>query len=211
MPFDVRAPSPRQRARWGLGLALAALLAGLGIQLARSQWQQHLRGLRSAQLDFLPEAAQRIQNFRRVKMEGDRKAWEVAAKEAQYFEEEQQVAVQAPVVNFYLQGDQKGEQTVVSVQGEKGTLYLSGRDMDRAELEGNIEVHFKDYVVKTDRAVYERASDTVVSPAAVTILGNGLSINGGHMTVEMEAQRFHLDGNVQTVLKRGEAAGAGTL
>jgi len=207
MPFEVRALSPRQRARWGLGVALAVLLAGLGIQLARSQWQQHLRGLRSAQLDFLPEAAQRIQNFRRVKMEGDRKAWEVSAKEAQYFEEEQQVAVQAPVVTFYL----KGDETAVSVRSEKGTLYLSGRDMDRAELEGNIEVHFKDYIVKTDRAVYERASDTVVSPAAVTILGNGLSINGGHMTVEMEAQRFHLDGNVQTVLKRGEAAGAGAL
>ncbi|HEY2388121.1 MAG TPA: LPS export ABC transporter periplasmic protein LptC [Candidatus Binatia bacterium] len=207
MPFDVRALSLRQRARWGLGLALAVLLTGLGIQLARSQWQQHLRGIRSAQLDFLPQAAQRIQNFRRVKMEGDRKAWEVAAKEAQYFEEEQEVAVQAPEVRFYL----KGDQSVVSVRGEKGTLFLSGRDMDRAELEGNIEVHFKDYVVKTDRAVYERSSDTVVSPAAVTILGNGLAINGGHMTVEMEAQRFHLDGNVQTVLKRGEAAGAGAL
>jgi len=207
MPLNPRVLSPRQRARWGLGAALFVLLAGLGIQLARSQWQQHLRGLRSAQLDFLHEAAQRIQNFRRVKMEGDRKAWEVAAREAQYFEEEQQVAVQAPEVHFFL----KNDQSVVSVRGDKGTLYLSGRDMDRAELEGAIEVHFKDYVVKTDRAVYERASDTVVSPTAVTITGNGLSINGGHMTVEMEAQRFYLEGNVQTVLKRGEAASAGAL
>jgi LPS export ABC transporter protein LptC len=140
-------------------------------------------------------------------MEGNRKAWEVAAREAQYFEEEQQVAVQEPEVHFFL----KNDQSVVSVRGDKGTLYLSGRDMDRAELEGAIEVHFKDYVVKTDRAVYERASDTVVSPTAVTIIGNGLSINGAHMTVEMEAQRFHLEGNVQTVLKRGEAASAGAL
>jgi len=207
MSLNSRALSGRQRARWGLGLALVVLLGGLGIQLARSQWQQHLRGLRSAQLDFLPEAAQRIQNFRRVKMEGGRKAWEVAAREAQYFEEEQQVAVQAPEVSFYL----KGDEGVVSVRGDQGKLYLSGRDMDRAELEGSIEVRFKDYLVKTDRAVYERASDTVVSPSAVTITGNGLSINGARMTVEMEAQRFHLDGNVQTVLQRGEAAGAGAL
>ncbi len=207
MPLDPRGLSGRQRARWGLGLALLVLLGGLGVQLARSQWQQHLRGLRSAQLDFLPAAAQRIENFRRVKMEGDRKAWEVAAREAQYFEDEQQVAVQAPEMSFYL----KGDQGVVSVRGDQGKLYLSGRDMDRAELQGGIEVHFKDYVVKTDRAVYERAADTVVSPSAVTITGNGLSINGAHMTVEMEAQRFHLEGNVQTVLKRGEAAGAGAL
>jgi len=30
--------------------------------------------------------------------------------------------------------------------------------MDRVELEGGIEVRFKEYLVKTDRAVYERAS-----------------------------------------------------
>jgi LPS export ABC transporter protein LptC len=207
MPLNSRAVSSRQRVRWGLGLALMVLLGGLGIQLARSQWQQHLRGLRSAQLDFLPEAAQRIQNFRRVKMEGDRKAWEVAAREAQYFEDEQQVAVQAPVVSFYL----KGDQSVVTLRSDQGKLYLSGRDMDRAELEGGVEVHFKDYIVKMDRAVYEHASDTMVSPSAVTITGNGLSIEGARMTVEMDAQKFHLEGNVHTVLERGGAAGAGAL
>src|SRR5882724_13469028 len=151
MSFERWRPlSARRRARWGLGLALVFLLGGVGVQLGRSQWQQHLRGLRSAQLDFLPEAAQRIQNFRRVKMEGDRKAWEVAAREAQYFEDEQQVAVQAPEVSFYL----KGDQGVVSLRSDQGKLYLSGRDMDRAELEGKVEVHFKDYLVKMDRAVY---------------------------------------------------------
>src|SRR5262249_1779428 len=160
------------RARLGVGLALLVLLGGLGFQLVRSQWQQHIRKLRSATLDFLPEAAQRIQNFRRVKMEGDRKAWEVAAREAQYFDDEQQVAVQAPEVTFYL----KGDDGVVSVRGDQGKLYLSGRDMDRAELEGSIEVRFKDYVVKTDRAVYERASDSVVSPLAVSITGDGLAM-----------------------------------
>lgn len=207
MPLNSRALSGRRRARWGVGLALLVLLGGLGFQLARSQWQQHIRRLRTATLDFLPEAAQRIQNFRRVKMEGGRKAWEVAAREAQYFEDEQQVAVQAPEVSFYL----KGDDGVVSVRGDQGKLYLSGRDMDRAELEGSIEVRFKDYVVKTDHAVYERASDSVVSPSAVSITGDGLAMSGARMTVEMEAQRFHLDGKVHTLLQRGEAAGAGAL
>ena len=205
MPLDFRAFPPRRQARWALGAALIVLLGTLGFELARSQWQQHLRGLRSAQLDFLPEAAQRIQNFRRVKMEGGRKAWEIAAREAQYFEDEHQVAVQAPEVSFFL----KDDQGVISIRGDQGKLFLNGRDMDRVELEGGIEVHFKDYVVRTQRAVYERASDTVVSPTAVTITGNGLALSGGRMTVEMEAQRLHLDGNVATVLQTGEAAGAG--
>ncbi|MBI3768870.1 MAG: LPS export ABC transporter periplasmic protein LptC [Deltaproteobacteria bacterium] len=201
-----RALSARRQARWGLGIALVLLLGGVTTQLVRSQWQQHLRGLRSAQLDFLPEAAQRIQNFRRMKMEGDRKAWEIAAREAQYFEDEQQVKVEGPEVTLFL----KGDQGPISIRGDQGKLFLNGRDMDRAELQGAIEVRFKDYLVKSDRAVYERASDTVVAPA-VTITGNGLAVRGGRMTVEMEAQRLHLDGTVETVLKVGEAAGAGTL
>src|SRR5690349_20263571 len=194
MPSRFGVWSPRRWARLGLGVALVLLLGAVAAQLVRSQWQQHLRGLRSAQLDFLPAAAQRIQNFRRVKMDGDRKAWEVAAREARYFEDEQQVAVEGPEVSFYL----KGEQGPVSIRGAQGKIYLSGRDLDRAELEGGIEVRFKDYVVKTDRALYDRASDTVASPSAVTITGNGLALTGARMTVEMEAQRLHLEGKVET-------------
>jgi LPS export ABC transporter protein LptC len=207
MAVDFRALSGRRRARLGLGLALFLILAAVGVQLVRSQWQQHLRGLRSAQLDFLPEAAQRIQNFRRVKMEGDRKAWEIAAREAQYFDEEQQVSVEAPEVSFYL----KGDEGVVSIRGDEGKVFLNGREMDRVELDGGIEVRFKDYLVKTDRAVYERASDTVVSPTTVTITGNGLALSGGRMTVEMEGQRLRLEGKVATVLTTAEVNGAGAL
>src|SRR6185295_13746381 len=202
------AADSRRRARFGLGLVLVLAVGAVGVQLARSQWAQHLRSLRTKQLDFLPEAAQRIQNFRRVKMEGDRKAWEVAAREAQYFEDDQTVAVQAPEVSFYLKGDQGN----VSIKGDQGRILLDGREMDRVELEGGIEVRFKDYVVRTDRAVYERASDSVVSPGAVSITGNGLKVTGARMTVEMEAQRFRLEGKVQTVLQRTEEAGnAGAL
>ena len=65
-------------------------------------------------------------------MDGDRKAWEVAAREAQYFEDDQEVKVEGPEVSLYL----KGDQGMVSIRGEQGKLFLSGRDMDRAELEG---------------------------------------------------------------------------
>jgi lipopolysaccharide assembly outer membrane protein LptD (OstA) len=82
--------------------------------------------------------------------------------------------------------------------------------MDRVELTGAIEVRFKDYLVRTDRAVYERVSDTVQSPNAVTINGNGLLLTGRRMTVEMEAQRLRLDGEVTTVLQQTEE-GAGAL
>jgi LPS export ABC transporter protein LptC len=199
-------PFTRRQARSGVGLVLILALGALVVQLGLSQWQQHVRGLRARALDFLPEAAQRIQNFRRVKMEGDRKIWEVAAREAQYFEEDRQIVVDEPVVSFFV----KDDQGVVSVKGTQGKILLDGREMDRVDLEGSIELRFRDYLVLTDRAVYQRAEDTVVSPGAVVVTGNGLSLSSERMTVEMESQHVRFEGKVRTVLERTvEGADAG--
>lgn len=189
-----------------LGTLMVVAVGAVGVQLVRSQWAQHLRSLRTAELDFLPQVAQRIQNFRRVKMEGDRKVWEVAAREAQYFEDDHQIVVDGPDVSFFV----KDDQGVVSVKGTQGKILLEGREMDRVDLEGNIELRFRDYLVKTDRAFYQRADDTVVSPGAVVVTGDGLSLQGERMTVEMSSQRVRVEGKVRTVLERKvEGADAG--
>jgi len=189
-----------------VGVLMIGVVGAVGVQLARSQWAQHLRSLRTRELDFLPQVAQRIQNFRRVKMQGDRKVWEVAAHEAQYFEEDRQIVVDAPEVSFFV----KDDQGVVSVKGKQGKILLDGREMDRVDLEGSIELRFRDYVVLTDRAFYQRADDTVVSPGAVVVTGNGLSLSSDRMTVEMESQHVRFEGKVRTVLERTvEGADAG--
>jgi LPS export ABC transporter protein LptC len=189
----------RKRVRLVLGGVLVVALGAVAFQLLQNHWLQQLRSLRTAQLDFLPEVAQRIQNFRRVKMDGDRKEWEVAAREAQYFEDDHEIVVAGPEVSFYL----KDGEGVVSLRGAQGRIRLDGREMDKVELEGGIEVQFQDYVVRTDRAVYERAADTVVSPS-VTILGNGMELHGERMTIEMGAQTVRLDGKVATQLNGAE-------
>ena len=199
-------PSARRRVRTLLGVVLIVAVGAVGVQLVRSQWAQHLRGLRTRELDFLPQVAQRIQNFRRVKMDGDRKVWEVAAREAQYFEEDRQIVVDEPVVSFFV----KDDQGVVSIQGKQGKILLDGREMDRVDLEGGIELRFRDYLVRTDRAFYQRADDTVVSPGAVVVTGNGVSLSSDRMTVEMESQHVRFEGKVRTVLERTvEGADAG--
>ena len=196
----------RRRVRMFVGVLMIGVVGAVGVQLARSQWAQHLRSLRTRELDFLPQVAQRIQNFRRVKMQGDRKVWEVAAREAQYFEEDRQIVVDAPEVSFFV----KDDQGVVSVKGKQGKILLDGREMDRVDLEGSIELRFRDYVVLTDRAFYQRADDTVVSPGAVVVTGNGLSLSSDRMTVEMESQHVRFEGKVRTVLERTvEGADAG--
>jgi LPS export ABC transporter protein LptC len=189
-----------------IGMLMVVAIGAVGVQLLRSQWAQHLRSLRTRELDFLPQVSQRIQNFRRVKMEGDRKVWEVAAREAQYFEEDKQVVVDEPEVNFFV----KDDQGVVSVKGKQGKILLDGREMDRVDLEGSIELRFRDYLVQTDRAFYQRADDMVVSPGSVVVTGDGLSLSGERMTLEMGSQRVRIEGKVRTVLQRTtEGADAG--
>ncbi len=192
------ATSSRRRVRALVGVLMVVAVAAVGVQLIRSQWAQHLRSLRTRELDFLPQVSQRIQNFRRVKMEGDRKVWEVAAREAQYFEEDKQILVDDPRVDFFV----KDDQGVVSVRGKQGKILLDGREMDRVDLEGGIELRFRDYLVKTDRAVYQRTDDAVMSPGTVVVTGDGLSLTGERMTLEMGSQHVRFEGGVHTVLER---------
>src|SRR5262245_45048941 len=183
----------RRRVRTLLGLILVLAVGAVGVQLVRSQWAQHLRSLRTRELDFLPQVAQRIQNFRRVKMEGDRKVWEVAAREAQYYEEDHQIVVDAPEVSFFV----KDDQGTVSVKGKEGKILLDGREMDRVDLNGSIELRFRDYLVKTESASYKRTDDAVVAPGAVVVTGNGLSLSSDRMTVEMGSQHARFEGKVK--------------
>lgn len=196
--------STRRRVRALLGVLMVMTVGAVGVQLARSQWAQHLRSLRTRELDFLPQVSQRIQNFRRVKMEGDRKVWEVAAREAQYFEEDKQIIVDAPEVTFFV----KDGQGVVTVQGKKGKILLDGREMDRVDLEGDIVLTFRNYVVKTDRASYQRSDDSVVSPGKVFVTGDGLSLEGEQMTLEMSSQKVRFASDVHTVVEHTADRGA---
>src|SRR5258705_482725 len=152
--------STRKRARTILGLLMVLTVGAVGGQLARGQGGQHLRSLRTRELDFLPQVSQRIQNFRRVKMEGDRKVWEVAAREAQYFEEDKQIVVDDPEVSFFV----KDDQGVVSVKGKQGKILLEGREMDRVDLDGNLELRFPDSRARPESASYQRPNDPAAPP-----------------------------------------------
>ena len=73
----------RTRLRAGLLVVVAAALGGIGYLATRNVVARRARTLDDLGKDFLPQVAQRIQNFRRVKMENGRTVWEVTAKDAQ--------------------------------------------------------------------------------------------------------------------------------
>jgi len=171
------------------------LLGGIAFLIGnslRAQWKQE--AVQSA-LDLIPNVAQRLQDFHRIKTQDGRKVWEVAAREAQYLEDEDRITVTEPMVKLYLKDGR-----AVGLSGQQGVLLLSGRELREVDLTGGIEVRFTDYTVRTDRARYQRATDQISSPSPVEIEGRDLQLRGDRMEVDVSAQRLRLFRHVTMTL-----------
>jgi len=185
----------RTRIRWLVVALLALVLAG-GAWLLQRDFADRQRAEQTKLLvDVLPNVAQRIQNFHRVKVDNGRKVWEVSAREAQYLDTEEVVVVEAPVVEVYLQDGR-----TVALKGDGGKVYLKDKELQRVELQGAIDVSLGDYVLHTETARYEADRSTIVAPGVVRITGSGFELQGEHMEVDVTAQQLALSQRVKTTL-----------
>lgn len=185
----------RRQLRFAVGSGAVLLLVGVGYGVVRSVREQRAQALQHIGLNLASEADQRIQNFRRVSIREGKKVWEIAAREARYFEAEGTVVVYGPEVAFYL-----GEGEVVSVRGEEGRLHIRGREVERMVLKGKLEVRFADFLIATEEAAYSRQQGRIFSPGVVEITGRGLTIKGEGCEVAVADKKFILARNVQTVV-----------
>lgn len=186
----------RTRARRLVVALVVLLLATGGWLLARHLWSQKKADLARQALDLLPNVAQRIRDFHRVKVDNGRKVWEVSAKEAQYHEDEEMVVVTEPMVSFFLDDGR-----VVALRGNEGKIYLGGRDLQLVELSGGIEVQLGDYGLRAEYASYDRRTDLIVAPGEVEISGDTFDVRGQQMEVTVGSQRLVLSGGVETTLR----------
>lgn len=174
------------------------LLTVGGWLLGRELYLQRRTDLRKEVLKVLPGVSQRIQNFHRSRVVNGKTVWEVSAREAQYYEQEQTVVVSGPAVSFYTSDGRE-----VVLRGEEGKVYLGGKDLEGLELRGGVEVKFGKYGLRTEDVRYERFSDTILVPGTVQISGEEFDIRGERMTIYLSAQRLLVDGGVQTTLRPG--------
>lgn len=177
----------RQRARLTILAMVITLLGAVGFLVGRSLWQQHRRELTQRGLEFLPGVSQHIRDFHRVKVQDGRKVWEVLARDAQYFQEDNLVVVQEAAMDLYLRDGRS-----VGLKGDEARIILDGRDVKRVELTGSIEVTGADYVVRTDRATYDHARDLISAPGAVEVTGRALHLRGDRMEVHVDSERVTL-------------------
>jgi LPS export ABC transporter protein LptC len=177
----------RTRLRRTLVTIIVLLLGTVGFLVGRSLWEQHKQDLVERGLEYLPGVSQHIQDFRRVKVQDGRKVWEVAAEDAQYFDDQKAVVVRRAIVQWFLKDGR-----IVSLKGEEGRIMLTGREVSRVELNGNVEVTLADYVAHTEHADYDHQRQVISAPGLVEIAGRAVELVGSDMEVDVQAQRVML-------------------
>jgi len=196
-------------------LVIVLSLGGVGYKVTETIIANKLRAIRRNPLDaldYLPEAALRIKDFHRAKIEDGRKVWEIFGDEASYYKEQKEAVVKNPRFYFY---DDKGE--VAETSGEVARLFLNEKELERMELQGGIQVSYQGYLLKSEEAIYLAATDQIVLPNRAVLISEGLELEGSSMEVELQDKKVRLLNNVKTKLepdtlaKREKTSKPGTL
>ena|SRR5690242_13863688 len=187
----------RSRLRVALLAVVAAALTGIGVATWQNVRTQKSRTVADLGADFLPDVAQHIQNFRRVKVKDGKAVWEVEADDAQYTDNNQQVIVRRPRVTFHLDGENRHAELV----GAEGRLTLDGKELAAVTITGDVVLQLDELEFRTEEARYDHAADRIAAPGIVTIRGKSLDVRGLGMEVDVTPKRVRLLREVHTVLR----------
>jgi LPS export ABC transporter protein LptC len=184
-------------------VAAVLLMVGVVYHLTVTLRKQHhnTRLINNIRKDVVPEVDQRMQDFRRVQVRDGKKIWEIAARQARYFEAEGEIIVEAPEVSFYLSNVE-----VVALRCGEGRLHM-GKDektITQMELKHDLQVQMGDFSFRTQEAVYDSEHDTISSPGAVQITGRGLLVEGQGYTLAVSDKRLVLNADVHTTVTKEE-------
>jgi len=189
----------RKSIRTILLLAIIVSLVGITYKVFEHVWLMKTREIQKNPLkflDYVPGAALQIKDFRRVKIEGGRKVWEVFGEEARYFNEEKEAVIKKPRFVFYNQDGKTLEAT-----GEEGRLFFTDKEMERMQMQGAIEVSYDGFVLRTEKVLYLKGRDQVVLPGKVSLKGDGLDLEGVGMEISLHDEKIRLLRNVKTKLQ----------
>lgn len=178
---------------------IVVILGSLGYKLTQVVWENQLRQLRQnpiEALNYLPESALRIKDFRRAKVQDGRTLWELLGDEASYNKDQKQARVSNPRFLYY---GRKGE--VAEASAEVAHIFLNERELEKMELEGGIEVIFNGYTLRSEEAVYLPAKEQIIMPQRTTVNGDGLELEGARMEVDLGESKVRLLRNVKTRLE----------
>ena len=193
----------RSRLRAGLLVVVAMALTGIGYRVWRNVAERTPRSLGELGVELIPEVAQHMQNFHRIKVKNGHMEWEIKADDAQYYQKQNEIVVRVPEVTIYTEeGVQRAWLT-----GKEAHLGLldDGKEVGSMELRGDVILWLDDLELRTGTATYDRDRDLITAPGAVTITGRTMNVNADGMEVDVTPQRIRLLENVHTLLKPNAA------
>jgi LPS export ABC transporter protein LptC len=188
----------RKTRRRVLLLVVIVALGGVAYKVVEtvSQARQEIAQNPTKALDYLPESALHVKDFRRAKVENGRKIWEVVGEEADYFKDQNQAVIKKPRFVYY---DRKGEAAETS--GEVATIFLGDKELEKLQLEGGIQVIYQNYTLKSEEAIFLPAEQRIVLPRHTTLVGGGFELEGSSMEIELEGKKVRLQSNVKTKIE----------
>ncbi|HTN72942.1 MAG TPA: LPS export ABC transporter periplasmic protein LptC [Methylomirabilota bacterium] len=193
-----------KRRRLILLTAIFISLGGVAYKVAENIWIMKVKEIKKnplKALDYLPESALHMKDFRRAKLEDGRKVWEILGDEANYYKEQKQAVIKNPRFYYY---DKKGETSETT--GEIAKLFFNEKELQQMHLQGNVQVTYQGYVLKSEEAIYLPDKQQIVLPTRTTVTSEGLELEGSSMEVELEDKKVRLLRNVKTKLEPDKLA-----
>ncbi|MBL7662148.1 LPS export ABC transporter periplasmic protein LptC [bacterium] len=135
-----------------------------------------------------------IQDFERVAVKKGRRVWEVRAVEAKYYSTENQARLANSTMKMY-----RPDGSIVTVTSTSGKLYLRGEAIVSADVQGDVVIGIDESTkIYTDLAVYDADQDKISAAGPVKIVGQGYTINGIGMTVEVANRLIEISSTVNS-------------
>lgn len=188
-----------RKTRRALLLAVILLsLGGVAYKIADVMRQMKKVAVKNpvAVLDALPEAMLHIKDFHRSKIENGRKVWELFGDEAQYFKDKREATIKKPRFFYYDKKDEAAETSADSAH-----VYLNEKELERLELKGSVRLAMKGYVLTSESANYLPAKEQIFLPNRTQVVGEGISMEGASMEVELEGKKIRMVRDVKTKIE----------
>jgi len=149
-----------------------------------------------ALLDALPESTLHIKDFHRAKIENGRKVWELFGDEAHYRKDKREAVIKRPRFLYYDKKDETAE-----TSADAAYVFLNEKELERLELRGGVRVAMKGYVLTSETANYLPAKEQISLPSRTQVVGEGISIEGASMEVELEGKKIRMVRDVKTKIE----------
>jgi LPS export ABC transporter protein LptC len=184
--------SPRLIARILGGAGVVVLAA---IMLA-TVWVVHhrkdVKALTNA-AGLVPGALLHAHNFHWTQMKGDQSQWTLEAKDASYSSDKTSLVLKGAHLSMIAQDGKRLE-----LLAPMATLKMNGNHVGRADLSGGLTVHYGDFVLTTDNAIFAPDDDVLQAPGPVKIVGQGMTVMGIGLKGRPKEEDFELLNEVST-------------